>query len=273
MSADRACASVLPLLLGKLLDEASRSRVHQVFVIALTHANNEVRWYAASGIGGHLWAVDRDLTRRCVNGLATEATLVQQGADANVRRPYPERREIDHIAAEAASVIRGCFFSRDGIAGDAYQTCDTSGWFGAEANRCILAILGQAPTEPAAIAAFERLAHTLVGWWNADDNRHRNQDERRRERNHETESALSQLFQRFLLRTSGAAATAILQPILDAVDGHPREVSRLLEGLIGFEDREPNTPSSGPFGSYSRTGFDVRDGLRESIANPGAGAR
>ena len=64
--------------------------------------------------------------------------------------------------------MRQRFLETDAIANDAYLAMDATTWFGAEANARILAILGQAPTEAAAIAAFERLAHTLVGWWDAD---------------------------------------------------------------------------------------------------------
>ncbi len=81
MSADRACAWVVPLLLGKILDERQLARVQHALVVAVTHAINEVRWYAAWGIGINLWTIDRELTLRCVNALALEATLVQQSYD------------------------------------------------------------------------------------------------------------------------------------------------------------------------------------------------
>ncbi len=45
----------------------------------------------------------------------------------------------------------------------------------------------------------------------------------------------------FLLRTAEAAATSILQPILDVIDRHPREVQLFLLGLVGAEDRQSNT--------------------------------
>jgi hypothetical protein len=242
MSADRPCASVLSVLLGGPLDGASRSRVDRAFVVALTHPSNEVRWYTVSGIGRHLWGTDRALALRCVNALATEATLVQQAADAATRRSSARRRQIEEIEAEAAAVIRRGFFETNGIPDDAHETLDASRWFGAEANRYALAILVQAPSEHVAIAAFERLAHTLVGWWDADDERHSSRDTRRHERNHQTEAALSNLLERFLLRTSMPAAARTVQPILDVVDRHPRAISWLLQGLIGLEDREPNTP-------------------------------
>src|SRR5205823_2807973 len=156
------------------------------------------------------WAIDRGLARRCVNALAAEAALVQQMADAEVGRPYPGRRSIDEIESEAASVVRRRFSEADAVRDDAYSALDTTRWFGAECNGRILAILGQAPTEPAAIAAFQRLAGTLVAWWDSDDDHRRD----RRERDHETESASTDLLKHFLLRTSAAAAITIVAPIL-----------------------------------------------------------
>ena len=77
MSADRPCAWTLPLLFGKALSDMQRTRVRHTLVLALTHAVDEVRLYAASGIGWHLWTIDRVLALRCVNALATEAMLLQ----------------------------------------------------------------------------------------------------------------------------------------------------------------------------------------------------
>jgi hypothetical protein len=241
MDGDRPSAGVLPLLLGKPLDETSRSRVRQVLVVALTHAINEVRWYAAWGVSRYLWEGNRELALRCVNALATEATLVQHAADAEVSRPYPNRRQIDDIESEVASVVRQRFFEPDGISADAHRTFDPTRWFGAEANGRILVILGQAPTEAVAIAAFERLAHTLVGWWDTDDDRRRDRHQKRPERNYETESALTDLLENFLLRTTTADAIRIIKPVIDTIDRHPDKVHWLLIGLIGVEDRQPNT--------------------------------
>lgn len=235
MFANRPCAWVISLLLGKSLSDARRTRVRQMLVVALTHAIDEVRSYTVSGIGTNLWGIDRELALRCINALATEATLVQQADDAESSRLYKKRRQHDKIRAEAASLVRQRFYEAGFIADDAYQALDPTQWFGAEATGRILTILGQAPSEPAAIATFDRLAHTLLGWWDADG------DEPQRERNFEAESALGKLLENFLLRTPTAAATTIIQPILNAVDRHPREVRQLLEGLILAEDSQPNT--------------------------------
>ena len=259
MSADRSCACVLPLLLGKSLSDMQRSRVHQMLVLALTHAIDEVRWYVASGIGVYLWTIDRELAMRCVNALATEAMLMQSEGDADSERSqlnisadrdgwdpsgwgrveqveedlessYLDGRQINDIEAESASIVRNRFDKADGIADDAHLKFDPTRGVGAKANTWILAILGQAATEPTAIAAFERFAYTLVGWWD-DTDRHRRINEQTQKK----------LLENFLLRTPIAETTKILQPILDAIDRHPREIHRLLQGLISVEDSQPNT--------------------------------
>lgn len=236
MSADRPCAWVLPLLLGKDLNDAQIDRVRHALVLALTHAIDEVRWYAAWGIGNHLWAIDHDLALRCVNALALEATRVQQAVDEESSKPYEVRRNPGEISAEIAGFIRQQFLKDGGIPDDAYRGVDPTTWFGAEAYRYMLAILGQAPTEPAAIAAFERLAHTLVRWWDADDDRRRGEYP-----DYDTESALTDLLENFLLRTATDDAIRIIQPIVNAIERHPDKVHRILLGLIGVEDRQPNT--------------------------------
>jgi hypothetical protein len=240
LAPDRPCAWVLPLLLGKSLPDEQQGRVRRALALALTHALDEVRWYAARGIGANLWGIDRDLALRCVNALALEATLVQRAADRERRRPYEKRRQLDDIEAEAAARVRRRFRKPGGIADDAWQAMDAARWFGAEAAGRMLAILSEAPAEHAAVALYERVARILVGWWDADDRRRRKNREGQ-ERTHEAEAALTDLLESFLLRTSAEAAELILQPILEAVDRHPREAHWLLQGLIGVEDRRPNT--------------------------------
>jgi hypothetical protein len=241
MSADRPCAWIVPLLVEKPLNDVQASRVRRALVIASTHAIDEVRTYAVSGIGEHLWGIDRDLTLRCVNALATEATLVQQIVDAEKRRPYKKRRQRDEIELQATSVVRRRFFESNGIMDDAYLAMDPTTWFGAEANCRILAVLGQAPTEAVAISAFERLAHTLVRWWEVDDDRRRGEHPAHPRRNYQTDAALAELLKDFLLRTTTSDAKRIIEPIVGAIEQYPREVYWLLIGLISVEDRQPNT--------------------------------
>lgn len=240
-SADRACAWILPFLLGKSLSTLQHNRTRETLAVALTHAIDEVRWYAASGVGKHLWTIDRELAFRCVNALATEAMLVQHEVDANAELFYSARwQPNDNDAAVAAAIVREKFHEADGIPGDALSEFDPTQGFGAEASKQILAILCLAPSEPVAIVAYQQLAHTLVGWWD-DADQHRGVNEPGPDRHYQTESVLLTLLQTFLLSTPLSAATKILQPILLAVDRHSKEVPRLVRGLLSVEDYQPNT--------------------------------
>jgi hypothetical protein len=232
MEGDRPAAWVLSNLLGKMLNDTSRQRVLATLVLAVTHAIDEVRSYAASGIGQNLWPIDPELTMRCINVLANEAAIVQRRVAAESELPFVERTKLDRIEYEVAMKARGQFFGE--IANDAYQNLDLTEWIGSEANSHILSILIRTPEEPRAVDAFHRLAHVLVQWWDSDDDR---RGERRIERSHEVESALTSLLEEFLLKTNPKAASSILQPILDALDRHPREASWILQGVIGTEDR------------------------------------
>lgn len=239
MSADRPCASVVPLLLAKELSSQQREQVQGAFIIAVTHPVNEVRSYASAGVATHLWPIDRALTFRVVNALATEAKLVDQARRKEEKRSYDKRRTIDELGREAASAVRKKFWKPDSIPWDAYEGLDISEWFGAEANTHILTIFAQAPIEPAAVSAFVQTAKALVTAWDTDRGNRRG--DQRRQRHHDAESAHSRLLQDFLLRTSRDGAALVAQPILNAIDRHADKVHWIIQGLITAEDARPNT--------------------------------
>lgn len=236
MSADWPCASVVPLLLGKSLVAQQTQYVRQAFATALLHPVKKVRWYATRGIDGDFWAADRAVAMRCVNAIATEATLLAQAWQAEGARPYNARRQIDEIIAEAATTVREYFWQADAIVEDAHIRVDISSGFGAETSVRILAILEQVPHDPFTVDAFARASRTLVGWWDAGRDR-----ERREDRNFHTENAVSQRLQQFVMRTTPASALQVLRPVLDAIERHPREISHIVEGLTAIEDHSPNT--------------------------------
>ena len=237
MAADRPCALVVSLLLGKALAEGRMLRVRQAFAAALTHPIDEVRWYMTWGIDRQFWATNHTMPMHCVNAIATEAALADAAWEAEKSRLYRERRQLDEIIVEAASAVRQRFWREGAIAEDAHSTVDISAGFGAEASLRMLAILEQVPEDPAAVAAFARASRTLVGWWDAGDDRGRRHD-----RNFHTEAAMAERLQQFVMRATSASALAVLRPVLDAIDRHPREIYSIVQGLTSIEDRRPNTP-------------------------------
>jgi hypothetical protein len=234
MQGDRSCAWVVPSLVGKTLNNTWGQRVSEALVLALTHAIDEVRNYAVSGIGNYLWSIDRDLALRCVNAIAWEADRVTREFEAERDCTYRESKSLDQIEAEVARAVRERFFMAEGIPADAYRDLDCSGWFGAKGNSRILRILFAAPEEDVSIQAFSNLCAILVQWWDADeDNRGRQQ----RDRPHNVEPSLAEMLEGFVHKVEPAVAASILAPIVGAAERHAREVSSIIRGLIGVEDR------------------------------------
>ena len=238
MLADRPCAFVVPLLLSMSLTEAQAPRVRHAFVAALTHPIDEVRWYTTWGMNDKLWAANPTVTLRAVNAIATEAALADRDWSVEDGKRYDKRRTPDTISAAAAADVRGRFWADGEIAEDAHVRFDITEIFGAEAHAKILAILGQVPNEPLAVSAHRRASEDLVECWNREHDRSPD----RRERNFHREQAISDRIQKFLMRASDADAEQVLQPILEAVDRHPREVHNVIQGFTSSEDSDPNTP-------------------------------
>lgn len=236
MAADRSCAYILPAILSESITESQRSIAVETIVVALTHPIDEVRWYFAQGISEYLWPVDRTLGIRCVNAVSMEATLVETAKQEQSNKPFDQRLEINEISEEAAAKVREAFIRPEGIPQNAYEALDRTTWVGANANGRVLTILLNAANDTFAIAAFVRAGQTLVDWWDERDTARG-----RGERNYESEAALSDRLQRFVMSTSAESAKLILEPILDAIDRHPSEIHRIVQGLTGIEDRKPNT--------------------------------
>jgi hypothetical protein len=238
MLADRPCAFVVPLLLSKTLTEIQTPRVRQAFIAALTHPIDEVRWYVTWGIDNKFWAAHPALALRAVNAIATEAALADRHWNAEEMKRYEERRTLDSISAAAAEDVRQRFWIEGEIAADAHVRFDITEIFGAEAHAKVLAILGQVPNEPLAVAAHRRASEDLVECWNREHDR----SSGGRDRNFEMEQAISDRIQQFAMRASDADAEQVLQPMLDAVDRHPREVHNVIQGFTISEDSNPDTP-------------------------------
>lgn len=238
MLADRPCAFVIPVLLSKPLTETQTPRVRQAFVAALTHPIDEVRWYATQGINEEFWAANPALALRAVNAVATEAALADRDWNAEGEKGYDEQRTPDTITAAAAEDVRRRFWTEGEVAEDAHVRLDITETFGAEAHAKVLAILGRVPNEPLAVAAHRRASEDLVECWNREHDRSSD----RRDRNFHSEQAISDRIQQFVMRASDADAEQVLQPILEAVDWHPREVHNVIQGFTNSEDNNPNTP-------------------------------
>lgn len=233
MQADRPCAWAVSALIDKPMSDEFSERVRNALASAITHSNNEVRTYATDGVSRNLWPSNSDLAMRCVNVLASEAAAVQSRWKVEQEKPFGNRAELEAIECDVGQRMRSLFYSD--IPEDAHEQLDVTDWIGSEANCRILSILQRAPQDPAATDAFRRLAEVLVKWWDEDDERRYNSE--RRERSQNAAVSLPRMLESFVLRVPTNAADTMLAPILEAVDRHPREVARIIQGIVSAEDR------------------------------------
>ncbi|MAT70862.1 MAG: AAA family ATPase [Planctomycetaceae bacterium] len=232
MAPSRACAHVMPLVLEVTENTTQNGRALFAQVLAITHSNDEVRSFAASGVGEHMWSVDADLAGYCIRALAFEAIRIEERIEAE---RAPERDPWGHslqIEFEVAQEIRENFVALPDD--DVCERLDISDWAGSKAIWRIALILSGAPNDPRAVDAFERVAKTLVQWWNAD---HEPNNLGGREHSDDVEIALGEILEHFVLKVEPEVAERILKPIVDAMDDHPRNVSSVLQGIIVKEDR------------------------------------
>lgn len=235
MAADRPCAAVVSLLLGKPLSTAQRSRVCPALAEAITHPIEEVREYATWGLSEDLWVTNRELALRCVNAIAVEATLAEQAWNRERQQPYERQRRFEEIIAEAAIAVRTSFCQEGPIAEDAHTKMDCSEGLGAHAATRILAIFRHAPGDELAVATFSRASQALVDSWDAERSRRP-----RTHRNYQEEHTVVNLLADFLMKTSSDATHRVLEPIIDAVDRHPREIRDIVQSLTRVQDSRPN---------------------------------
>lgn len=237
MEGDRPCAWIISALINKPLPAELEERVRRALILAITHSNDEVRSYATDGVGRQLWAIDPDLTMKCINLLAFEASLIQSRWKVEQQRPFKKQKELVEIEFEVAQQVRSEF--DENIPKDSYKNLDVSDWFGALANTRIVAILRYLPANPVTVEAFKRLADVLVSWWDQDEeNRGRSE---RRQRSDGVEISLESALEDIVLRVDIQAATLILDPVLAAIDRHPDKAADIIQGIISAEDRAPST--------------------------------
>lgn len=236
MGGDRPAAYMLSGLIGKPLRDDLQKRVRTVMPLGILHPTEEVRTWAASGAARYLWSTDPALAIRCINVLAAEANSIQHFLAAEESRPFGERVEQVQLEANAGIFFQQHFYGD--IPLDSYEDLDVTRWNGADANYRILTILFEAPEHPLAVRAFKRLGTVIVGWWENEEHR---TDSHSQQVSMDTEVALTTLFERCLLRAPSHHCQDLLQPVLDAMEDHPIEVSRVLRGMISWEDEIQNT--------------------------------
>jgi hypothetical protein len=228
----RPAAYILLKVLCESPPDAPNERVIGAMAKSLTHAVSEVVAYAAEGVGQYLNSSRRNFMVRCVGALARKARLVGELMAAEARRPYADRRQPPDLERSVLPEIRALIVGGGVNVEAEVAQFDVSDWPGQEAASAILTILFYCPDEVGAQDAYGRLAHHLSECWEADRDR-----KNPRQRNYHFEFECMKRLARFVMQFPVATALAICEPLLNAVDEHPRKVARFVEDLVEIEDQ------------------------------------
>jgi hypothetical protein len=218
--------------LGNNAPDALHERVMGAIAKSLTHAVSEVIACAAEGVAQFLRNSRRDFMLRCVGALARKARLVSELIVSEKHLRYADRRQPADLERSVLPEIRA-LIAGGGVNVEAEVTrLDLSEWPGQEAASAILTLLSYCPDEVVAQDAYRRLARFLVECWETARDR-----TNRRERNYEFEYQCLERLARFVMQFPVETALTICEPLLNAVDEHPREVARFVEDLIVIENQ------------------------------------
>ena len=236
---DRAAAHVLPLVLSQTPPADSDPRLRGMLAKALTHNVSEVMDYAAEGIGYYLQGDWHHFAMQCVGAVARQATLITERQTAEGAKPYSERCRGSELIQSTVTEVRASLDGGELDTEAELANLNLDEWPGRLVARTILRILKYHSHAGLAIAFHRRILEFLVGCWSAsqrDGKSHGHGD-------HEFEYESLPSVAAFVLKLGASEALTLCEPMLTAVDEHPREVGKFIEYLTLAEDSaEGKTP-------------------------------
>ena len=230
---DRQAAYVLPGLLARDVPDAQRARIREAIAKALTHASDEVRAYAAEGIGTFSTGELRAFSESCVAAIAARARLISERLAEEQQKPYGKRVHVAEIMRQVVPTVRAAIIDQSRELAEELDGLTLDNWPGRQAARAILQVFGYQPDSDLAIGFHRRVASSIVEDWDR-------KLEDRTQRGQQNYEFIHQFFQRlarFVLRLDKKKALHVCEPFLEAVEKHPGEVKDFIRYLVIEADR------------------------------------
>ncbi len=228
--ADRACASVVPLLAVHPV-QAIGIDATALLSLALTHPIDQVSEYAFGGLGAFVGEEHKPLALRCVAAAAFRSRLALVAwEEARHQRAAGIDGEPDPFASIVPAVRQGI---QDGSlnAEEELQQLDFGSPVAGAAVRAVLAVFERRPDWKESRGFYSRAARWLVDRWREDD-----RGAKRTPRNYELESEALRSLAGFALRLPGTVAVRISAPVVEAVADQRQEVEGFVSRLITHAD-------------------------------------
>jgi hypothetical protein len=229
---DRYAAYVLPAVLTHEVSDALKVEIREAIAKALTHSVEEVRAYAAEGIGAHSSGVLREFSEHCVGAVACMGRLIAERLEVEDAKPYEERVPVEEILRDVVPAVRTAIVTQSSEPEEDLDRLDLGDWPGSQAAAAILQILGYQPDSELAIRFHCRVAEEIVDAWD-EAVRERGRGGRR---DHRFELESLDRLGRFVLKLHGDQARNVCGPLVQAVEQHSREVAGFIKNLVIAED-------------------------------------
>lgn len=233
MTADRVCASVVPVLAvhPRKVDGVD---ARTLLSLSLTHPIEEVSEYAFSGLGAVVREEHKALVLQCVASAAYRSRLAaswEKGRRIRAMNPYggqdpfesivpPVRAAIERRSLDVAKELGSLRFG-DPLAGGAI--------------RAVLTALERHSDWEESREFYSRIAHWLVDTWRADKHSPDGTG-----RDYELEYSAVQSLARFVLRLPWTEASRISAPVVDAVADRREDAEHFVAALIMSADGNTN---------------------------------
>jgi hypothetical protein len=229
---DRPAAYLLPLMLRRASSDEEQSRILDAIAKALTHASDEVKMYAAEGIGVHSAGEMRDFSNRCAAAIAKGARLMMEVQARQWEKPWGDQLRGSELTDAVKPALREAIRRTDADDGE-ITSLNLSDWPGRVAGSAIQQILRHQPDAELAVEFHRRLARFLLDEWEAE----RADRARRGGGDHEfTHNCLTRIAA-FVLKLDRGRALAVCGSLLEAVASHSRELVVFLQCLVLEEDQ------------------------------------
>ena len=244
---DRYAAYALPRVIREQGVEDTNDDVVHAMAIALTHSVDEVREYAAEGLGHYSRGILGSFAMRCASALAKQIQIISKAKKNQNTKPLQNQLRGRKLYRSIASEVRQNITSADEEMAQALNnTVDSRKWYGRPEAKLILSILGNQRESKVADRVHKQTAQAIVKCWERSRQKPHSMSGRhihRNERYVDFEFWCASRIARFALRLEAVDAVELYKPFLDAVEAHPEKVAEILRRLIFEEDRiERETP-------------------------------
>ena len=237
MFPDRYAAYALPRVIRDI--EETDDDVVRAMAIALTHSVDEVREYAADGLGYYSQGNENRFVMRCAGALAKQIRLVKEAQERQKSKPFPEQQRERELFRDTVPEVRQCIISGNIDTEHELIKLDIQERVVRSGVQLILRILGYQVESKIARRIYGQIASSIVGDWASDKQNGFSSSHR----DYQFESWCASRIARFALKLGAENAIAIYEPILQSVSDYPEEVSDFIRHLILEEDGlEKETP-------------------------------